>query len=82
MFVLCILNEIISIFGALAEITGEPAIKKMIKGITNLFSVDTYVFFPVESICAIYTFIFCIINEIISIFGTLAEITGKPAIKK
>ena len=48
----------------------------MIKGISKLFSDDIYVFFHVESISAIYMFVLCIINEIISIFGTLAEITG------
>ena len=47
----------------------------------KLFSVDSYVFFPVESISAIYMFVLCIINEIISIFGPLTGITGKPAIK-
>ena len=49
----------------------------MIKGITKLFLVDSYVFFPVESISAIYIFVLSIINETISIFDTLAEITGK-----
>ena len=49
----------------------------MIKGISKLFLVDTYVFFPVESISAIYMFVLCIIYDIISIFGALAELTGE-----
>ena len=52
----------------------------MIKGISKLFSVDTYVFYPVEAISAIYMFVLCIINKIISIFGTLAEITGNSTV--
>ena len=54
----------------------------MIKGLTKLFSVDTYVVPPVESISAIYMLVLCILNEIISIFGPLTEITGKPAFIK
>ena len=42
--------------------------KTLIKGCTKLFSVDSYVFSPVESIFDIYFFVLCIINEIISIF--------------
>ena len=49
----------------------------MIKGITKLFSVDSDVFFAVESISAMYIFVICILNEIISIFDPWAEITGK-----
>ena len=48
----------------------------MIKGITKLFLVDSYVLFPVESISAMYIFVLSIINEKSRIFGTLAEITG------
>ena len=48
----------------------------MIKGTTKLFLVDSYVLFPVESISAMHIFVLSIINEKISIFGTLAEITG------
>ena len=55
---------------------GKPAILKMTKGITKLFLVDSNVLFPVESISAMYIFVLSIINEKISIFGTLAEITG------
>ena len=49
------------------ERQGESC-KNLIKGCTKLFSVDSYVFSPVESIFDIYFFVLCIINEIISIF--------------
>ena len=51
--------------------------KNLIKLFTKLFSVDSYVFFPVESNSAMYHLISRIVNEIISIFDTWAEITGK-----
>ena len=72
-FVLCIINEIISIFDTWAEITGKTSYKRIIKRITTLFSVDSWVFYPVESISAIYIFVLCIINQIISILVTWAE---------
>ena len=49
--------------------------KKHGKSYNNLiFSVDPYVLCHVESISAMYIFVLCIINQIINIFDTWAEI--------